>query len=74
MSEIRRDGAARLKGGSVRKLLRAHAMEHLQIHVSQKNLALRADKRSLCRNCIFPDECKHRGECARSEEGCLRAP
>lgn len=70
MSEIREDGTTRrrLKGGSVRKLRRAHAMEHLQIHVSRKNLTLRVDKRSLCRNSIFPDECKHRSECARSKE------
>lgn len=38
-----------------------------------ENLTLRVDKRSLCRNYIFPDECKHRSECARSKERCLCA-
>jgi len=38
-----------------------------------ENLTLRVDKRSLCRNCIFPDECKHRSECTRSKERCLCA-
>lgn len=38
-----------------------------------ENLTLRVDKRSLCRNYIFRDECKHRSECARSKERCLCA-
>lgn len=72
VSKIRVDGAARLKGRPCQKAS-PRSCEHLQIHVSRQNLTLRVDKRSLCRNCIFPDECKHRSECVRSKERYLCA-
>lgn len=63
-----RRNSARLKGASVRKLLRFTRWSTCKSMFSGENLTLRVDKRSLCRNCIFLDECKHRSECARSKK------